>query len=301
MSIQAHKRTKKIHKNIKLNIKRRTIIVDDKLVFHKKVPIPSWVELSIIDVCNRSCIFCPKSKPEIAPDTYQKMKMPLINKLTKDLKSMGFKGSVTLCGYGEPLLHKEIYKITKKLAEAAFVEVVTNGDVLNKDMITNLYNSNVNKLLISLYDGPEQVKKFKKMTKESGVPSNFVILRDRWHNDSEDYGLKLTNRTGTIDIGKQDAVNNFSYCFYPSYSVLIDWDGNFYLCPQDWQRRMATGNLMQSSFFEIWNDTMITKYRKNLLKGKRCDNPCTSCNAEGTVLGKGHAEAWKKIYKFKDK
>ena len=91
--------------------------------------------------------------------------MPLINKLTKDLKSMGFKGSVTLCGYGEPLLHKEIYKITKKLAEAAFVEVVTNGDVLNKDMITNLYNSNVNKLLISLYDGPEQVKKFKKMTK----------------------------------------------------------------------------------------------------------------------------------------
>ena len=57
MSIQAHKRTKKVHKNIKLNIKRRTIIVDDKLIFHKKVPIPSWVELSIIDVCNRSCIF----------------------------------------------------------------------------------------------------------------------------------------------------------------------------------------------------------------------------------------------------
>ena len=54
MSIQQHKRTKKIHKNIKLNIKRRTIIVDDQLVFHKSVPIPSWVELSIIDVCNRS-------------------------------------------------------------------------------------------------------------------------------------------------------------------------------------------------------------------------------------------------------
>ena len=115
MSIQAHKRTKKVHKNIKLNIKRRTIIVDDKLVFHKKVPIPSWVELSIIDVCNRSCIFCPKSKPEIAPDTYQRMKMPLINKLTKDLKDIGFKGSVTLCGYGEPLLHKEIFQISKNL------------------------------------------------------------------------------------------------------------------------------------------------------------------------------------------
>ena len=31
------------------------------------------IEISIIDVCNRSCIFCPKSDSSIAPDTYQKM------------------------------------------------------------------------------------------------------------------------------------------------------------------------------------------------------------------------------------
>ena len=221
--------------------------------------------------------------------------MPLINKLTKDLKDIGFKGSVTLCGYGEPLLHKEIFKISKKLAEAAFVEIVTNGDVLTKKTISNLYNSNVNKLLISMYDGPEQIEKFKKMTKDSGVPSDFVILRDRWYDEKKDYGIKLTNRTGTIDIGKQDQVNNFTYCYYPSYSVLIDWDGNFYLCPQDWQRRISMGNIMQSSFFEIWTDKIITKYIKNLLEGNRCDNPCKSCNAEGTVLGKQHAKAWENI------
>ena len=92
-SIQQHKRIKK-YINIKLNIKRRTIIVDDQLVFHKSVRYRAMVELSIIDVCNRSCIFCPKSKPEIAPDTYQKMKMPLIDKPAKDLKNMGFKGSI---------------------------------------------------------------------------------------------------------------------------------------------------------------------------------------------------------------
>ena len=39
----------------------------------------------------------------------------------------------------------------------------------------------------------------------------------------------------------------------------------------------------------------LTKYRKNLLKGNRCDSPCTECNAEGTVLGKSHAEEWKKF------
>ena len=298
MTNQIYKRTKKLHKAIKLNLKRRTVIVDDKLVYHKNIPIPSWVELSIIDVCNRSCSFCPKVDPKIAPNTYQKMTMDLVNKLTKDLKKINYQGSVTLCGYGEPMLHKGVFEITKKLAEASFVEVVTNGDTLKAESILKLYNSNVNKLLISLYDGPEQLIKFKKMTKESGVPNDFVILRDRWHGADKDYGLKLTNRTGTINIGNQDNIGTFTYCNYPAYSVLIDWNGDFFLCPQDWQRKVTTGNIMNEEFFNIWKGATITKYRKNLLNGKRCDNPCTECNAEGTVLGKNHAEAWKKLYKL---
>ena len=67
------KRKKRQVKAIKINIARRTVIVDDKLAFYKKKPIPSWIELSIIDVCNRTCSFCPKSDPKVAPNTYQKM------------------------------------------------------------------------------------------------------------------------------------------------------------------------------------------------------------------------------------
>ena len=120
-NIQSLKRTKKVNKQIEINIKRRTVIVDDQLVFHKGVPIPSWIELSLIDVCNRSCSFCPKSDPKVAPNTYQKMNMVLIDKLAKDLKRMKFKGSVVLCGYGEPMLHKDIFQICKRLAQVAFV------------------------------------------------------------------------------------------------------------------------------------------------------------------------------------
>ena len=32
-----------------------------------------------------------------------------------ELKEINYKGSVVLCGYGEPMLHKDIYKISKKL------------------------------------------------------------------------------------------------------------------------------------------------------------------------------------------
>tara|TARA_B100000945_G_scaffold317837_1_gene321440 strand:- start:714 stop:1616 length:903 start_codon:yes stop_codon:yes gene_type:complete len=297
MSLQKNKRTKKLHKAIKINLKRRTIIVDDKLVFYKNIPIPSWIELSIIDVCNRSCSFCPKSDPKIAPNTYQKMSMELISKLTEDLKKIKYQGSVTLCGYGEPMLHKQVFEMSRKLAEASFVEVVTNGDTLKPKTINKLFNSNVNKLLISLYDGPKQLKKFKDMAREAKVPDDFVILRDRWHGADKDYGLKLTNRTGTINIGKQDKIGTFTFCNYPSYSVLIDWNGDVFLCPQDWQRKVTTGNIMKNDFFDIWKGSTITRFRKNLLEGKRCENPCTECNAEGTILGTNHANEWKRIYK----
>ena len=42
---------------------------------YNDVPKPTWVELSLIYVCNRKCIFCPKSNEDVAPDTFQKMSM----------------------------------------------------------------------------------------------------------------------------------------------------------------------------------------------------------------------------------
>ena len=64
-----------------------------------------------------------------------------------------------------------------------------------------------------MYDGEDQIKKFKEMIRLSGVPNDFVILRDRWYDDKKDYGLKLTNRTGTIKIGNQEEVGKFKKCF----------------------------------------------------------------------------------------
>ena len=289
-------RTKPLFKTIAVNIKRRTVKVNDILSTFKNKPIPSWIELSLIDVCNRSCSFCPKSDPKVAPDTYQKMQLTLINKLCSELKEINYKGSVVLCGYGEPMLHKDINIISKKLSEVSFVEIVTNGDTLNSKKIKELYANNVNKLLISMYDGKHQIDKFDKMRKDAGVPDDFVILRDRWYDAEKDYGLKLTNRTGTVSIGDQEKVGKYTKCFYPSYQFLIDWNGDIFLCPQDWQRRVTMGNMMQEHTFDIWNGKIMNKYRQNLINGKRDDNPCKMCNAEGTILGKKHANAWNNIY-----
>ena len=284
---------------IKKNIKRRTFIVDQDIKFYKNVPLPTWIELSLIDVCNRTCSFCPKSDPSIAPDTFQKMSRSLIDKLSFELKKIKYRGAIALCGYGEPLLHKDIAYITKKLAEAASVEIITNGDVLTSKILKNLYSANASRVLVSMYDGPEQIKKFKRIIKKSKVPSEFVILRDRWYDKDNNFGVKLTNRTGTVKIGNQVSNKAHTTCFYPSYQFLIDWNGDVFLCPQDWQRRIAMGNMMQENIFNIWAGKIIAKYRKVLLQGKRIYSPCNSCNAQGTLLGQNHAKIWKDIYKLK--
>jgi len=283
---------------IKKNIDRRKLIVDEGIKFFKGTPLPSWIELSLIDVCNRSCSFCPKSDENVAPDTYQKMSKKLIDKMHDDLKKINYRGVLTLCGYGEPLLHKEIEYICKKLSKVSSVEIVTNGDPLNYKVIQKLYNANLSRLLISMYDGPEQVIKFKTMIKKSGVPEDFVILRDRWYTETENFGVKLTNRAGTISTGNQIGNDVHTVCYYPSYQFLIDWNGDIFLCPQDWQRRQAMGNMMQESLFEIWMSKIMKKYRVDLLNGKRVNNPCKSCNATGTLLGINHAKIWREKYKI---
>jgi radical SAM protein with 4Fe4S-binding SPASM domain len=281
------------------NINRKKPILDRDPQFYNGYPLPSWIELSLIDTCNRTCSFCPKSNKQIAPNTNQKMERILIEKLSSDLKKINFDGAFCLCGYGEPLLHKDHIFIINELAKIGQVEIVTNGDTVNDKKLREIYSSSASRLLISLYDGSDQLKKFQKMIERNKIPEGFVILRDRWYSDKKDFGVKLTNRTSTVKIGNQDAVDTKRACFYTSYQTIIDWNGDVFLCPQDWQRRITMGNIMQKSFIDIWNGNILNKYRKLHLIGDRSQTPCNSCNANGMVYGEKHSKAWLELLNFK--
>ena len=45
-------------------------------------------------------------------------------------------------------------------------------------------------------------------------------------------------------------------------------------------------------------DEVLPILKKNLLNCKRCDKPCSDCNADGTLLGQNHAKIWKQLYKI---
>ena len=65
-----------------------------------------------------------------------------------------------------------------------------------------------------MYDGIHQVKKFKEIIKKSKIPEDLVILRDRWYDKDNNFGVKLTNRTGTIKTSIKIRLIELKSCFW---------------------------------------------------------------------------------------
>lgn len=283
-------------KTIADNLRRVDELVEGSLrICGEGYPLFSWIEISPTDLCNRKCEFCPRpetdrsaARPVMAKALYEKMAL--------ELEETGYGGTVMLAGYGEPLLSDNIVDMTRTFARVCNTEITTNGDPLTPRLIGELMNAGAARLILSLYDGPHQIEKFSVMFSEAGAPPEFYVLRDRWYSAEKDFGLKLTNRAGTVSAGNQPSVDQGRACYYPHYMMMVDWDGSVYLCTQDWNRREACGSLATSSLLEVWTSSVFRKYRNLLADGKRVIPPCAGCNADGKIHGENHARAWGMFY-----
>jgi len=260
----------------------------------------NWLELSPIDFCNRKCVFCPKVDDRIAPDQKNNFMPPILyEKIASELTKLKYTGTVMLAGYGEPMVAKNIYDMISVFSKVANTEITTNGDLINQTTIKKLISAGINKIIVSLYDGPEQIDHFNNLFASVDGAKDRYILRDRWYGKDVEHGLKLTNRAGTLPETQSPKDNVDHPCYYPHYMMMIDWNGDTFLCTQDWNRRIRSGNLMLQPLIDIWNSNTLKRYRSHLAGGKRDLSPCNNCNAEGTLHGLKHAECWQTYYKNK--
>ena len=134
--------------------------------------------------------------------------------------------------------------------------MITNGDVLKVSNIKKLFKSGLSVLLISVYDGPESLNKFKNMCEESGLKSWQYVIRNRYLPPEKDFGITISNRGGFMN----DAVHSIKSlknplnepCYYPSYNLFIDYNGDVLMCSHDWGKKNILGNLNNSSIKNIW-------------------------------------------------
>ena len=280
-----------MRESIKQNIKRKIPKINDVKIYNG-FPLFSFVELNVNELCNRTCVFCPRVDPKTYPNQNLHMDIELASEISKQLLEVGFDGIVNISGTGEATLTKHLPLIVKKFGDKKIhIEIVTNGDFLKPKLISDLYSAGLKQLVVSMYDGPEQIEYFNNLFDECGIDEDLYTLRDRWYDEEEDYGLIYTNRAGSM--GEKLLSPHERPCYYPHYAAYIDWNGDVLLCCQDmYNRTEIFGNILEKKLVDIWVDKKLNDFRKKLVKGERTISPCNNCTANGMVFGENHSKLW---------
>ena len=281
-----------------INFKKKQIL--DRLQLYNwnnfKLPLPTEIEISESGTCNRKCSFCPRSAPDFK-DIKEFVSKDLINKVSLELKDLNYKGVVRFSGFVEPMLDKKIFdhiEIIKKSCPLSRVEIVTNGDPLSINRLKKLFNSGLDKILISAYDGSEDVIKFQNMVDELKLDKDQYIIRDRSLPEELDFGITLSNRAGMMEKAEYKIPKTRSPlknpCYIPSYTLFFDYLGDVLMCPHDWGKKVILGNLKKEKLVDVWFSKKSMKIRNMLANSNRKFSPCNVCDVEGTLMGKANAK-----------
>lgn len=142
-------------------------------------PMFSSVEMQIISWCNRDCVFCPANKFEIEK---RQMEMPLLERISDELRELDFRGRISFHMNCEPLLDSrlpEICALFRQKCPEAWIYLNSNGDpVLGrqiekpfdelsrqkiKSKLDALYDGGLNHLMINVYDGDGRVDRVREL------------------------------------------------------------------------------------------------------------------------------------------
>jgi radical SAM protein with 4Fe4S-binding SPASM domain len=281
------------------NIKNKSKTVEDKIQLFDykglKLPLPTEIEISESGTCNRSCSFCPRSAEDFI-DKKEFITNELHEKLCKELQVLNYKGTIRYSGFVEPMLDKNIYNLinmVKNFLPDSNVEMVTNGDPLNLKRLEKLFQSGLNRILISAYDGKEDADKLEDLCKSANLSSDQYIVRHRYYSEEKDFGITLSNRSGLMENAEfkikslKEPLKN--PCYIPSYTFFLDYQGDVLMCPHDWGKKVILGNLNKENLTEIWFSKKSMQIRKMLNKSNRNFTPCNVCDVEGTFMGEKNA------------
>ena len=282
------------------NITNKAKSVEERIQFflYKNIslPLPTEIEISESGTCNRKCSFCPRSDENFI-DKKEFISNELYQKLCLELKEFDYQGTIRFSGFVEPLLDKNIYNLINKSRlnlPKVNIELVTNGDPLNKERLLRLFSSGLNKILISAYDNKETADKLEKLCMEAGLNSNQFLVRHRYLSEEKDFGITLSNRAGLMKNAKYSIASLKEPlkkpCYIPSYTFFLDYQGDVLICPHDWGKKIILGNLNKENFLDIWFNEKALYLRKKLNNSNRNFSPCNVCDVEGTLIGEKNSK-----------
>ena len=285
-----------------VNLKDADLI--GNLTFREGYPIFGLVEFNIWGACNRRCDFCPVSDPNVFTNLKEGIALDSYEKVLIDLAKISYSGVVLWSMFSEPTLHKQINtlaKMTKTHLPNVSLQMTSNGDIFYRQehKLKSLFDNGVDRVNLSLYDGPHQFVDFTEIRKRCGLTTDQIKLRRRYR-ESGNYGITISNRTGLINSNlyrdeHESAINSLPLkkaCYYPFYQVGIDYNGDVLLCPHDWSKKYVAGNAFKEHIWDIWKGPNFEKARKILSNDQRSFAPCKDCDVGGQLIGQRNFDSF---------
>jgi len=204
-----HKLNKTKNKFLRHKILREVYrkFINTYLRFKKR---PSILRLEITNVCNANCIICPRLAHKRKLGFMEFGTFKKIIDSSKDLKIK----TVLLQNFGEPFLHKSIFKmIGYACKNIENVNVVTNGSLLNNRNIRRLMNTAVKELSVSLDSmNPEVYNKIRRNLNFSDVFRNIENLVLANNSLPKEKRKKIRLTMCKMDINSAEENKFVRYC-----------------------------------------------------------------------------------------
>lgn len=219
------------------------------------------VELEVNLRCNLSCDYCPVSIHP--PGTEKRMSDAVFDRILDRLADIDYSGILTFHRYNEPTLRKDLERLVERarnrLPRTALV-LYSNGTLLDETRRGRLFEAGIDRMIVTDHE-------------ERGIrPGPGVTVK-------RPQDLVISTRAGWV--ASVEAPLRLP-CHAPSEMLIVGYDGDVYLCTQDYGREYVMGNLVAQDLVTIWRSPQFQAYRDLLVKGKRA-KACTLCSkCDGT-------------------
>jgi len=249
------------------------------------------------NTCNLRCTFCFVTEGMTREGGF--MEFDLFKKIIDDSPDLEH---LCMHNWGEPLLHKDIFKMIEyaKNKRVNYVVMNTNGTLLTDKMIDQIVDSKLDIIRFSIDGSAETFKRVRgvelkkieqninklKNVKEIRRPELkmgvvFTIEEDT-EGDVEDY---ITHWEQIVDHvrlqPKLITSPRTEVCpepFGKDYGKLVVlWDGRVIPCCVDYNANLTVGSVQNDTIQNLWKNEKMDLLRKQHLNGQFPDT-CANCN-----------------------
>lgn len=249
-------------------------------------------ELSLTDLCNMRCVFCPHSTSFGNPKNY--MSEETLHRALDHILEFKQPLKIALNGRGEPSLHKNFETMINILHERTkdtphYFTMGTNGTRLDRyEHLIPLFR----RININIYDehSKDQIKhlvnKYSRrsninmLLKRTTIKRNFRLNKDSAETYSKFYSNRAGNVNHLVTQHEQKADPKYGLaCHKPFGDVYIEYNGDYGLCCDNWSRELDFSNIFEQSIKEFYTkNNTFRDIAIDLLQGKREQSPCKNCN-----------------------